>query len=102
MKRVVITGLGSITPIGIGKEEYWNSLLEGKSGVDYITRFDTEKFATKFAAEVKGFKAEDYMDKKEIRRMDRYSQYAVAGTHQALEDGEIDLEKEDRDRKSVV
>lgn len=102
MKRVVITGLGAITPIGIGKEEYWNSLLEGKSGIDYITRFDTGGFVTKIGAEVKGFAPEDYMDKKESRRMDRFTQYAVAGTYLALKDGEIDLEKEDRERIGVI
>ncbi|MBZ2175835.1 beta-ketoacyl-ACP synthase II [Schnuerera sp. xch1] len=102
MKRVVITGLGAITPIGIGKDEYWNSLLKGKSGIGYITRFDTEGFATKIGAEVKNFSPENYMDKKESRRMDRFAQYAVAGAHLALEDGKINLESMDKERIGVI
>lgn len=102
MKRVVITGLGAITPIGIGKEEYWNSLLEGKSGVGYITRFDTEGFTTRIGAEVKGFSPEDYMNKKESRRMDKFAQYAVAGTYLALKDGRVNLESEDKERIGVI
>lgn len=102
MKRVVITGLGAITPIGIGKKEYWNSLLQGKSGIGYITRFDTENYATKIAAEVKNFSPEDYIDRKVAKRMDRFTQYAVAGAYLALEDGEIDLETLDRERIGVI
>lgn len=102
MKRVVITGLGAITPIGIGKKEYWNSLLQGKSGIGYITRFDTENYATKIAAEVENFSPEDYIDRKVAKRMDRFTQYAVAGAYLALEDGEIDLETLDRERIGVI
>ncbi|NLY76642.1 MAG: beta-ketoacyl-ACP synthase II [Tissierellia bacterium] len=102
MKRVVITGLGPVTPIGIGKEDYWNSLIAGKSGVDYITRFDTENFPTKIAAEIKNFTPENYIDKKVLRRMDRFTQYALVATHLALKDGEVTLEKEDKERIGVV
>lgn len=102
MKRVVITGVGAITPIGIGKEDYWNSLLIGKSGISYITRFNTENFSSKIAGEVRDFHPEDYMDKKEARRMDRFTQYAVAGTNLALKDGEINLDKLAKDRIGVV
>jgi 3-oxoacyl-[acyl-carrier-protein] synthase II len=91
MKRVVLTGFGAITPIGIGKEEFWNSLIEGKSGVGYITKFDTSNHETKIAAEVKNFDPSQYMEKKEAKRMDLFSQYAVAGTRLALEDSGIDL-----------
>lgn len=98
MKRVVITGIGAVTPIGIGKDEFWNALLNGKSGIDYIKSFDTEGFETKIAAEVKDFEPSDYIDKKEARRMDRFSQFAVASTKLALEDGQIDLESLDRER----
>lgn len=98
MKRVVITGIGAVTPIGIGKDEFWNALLNGKSGIDYIKSFDTEGFETKIAAEVKDFEPRDYIDKKEARRMDRFSQFAVASTKLALEDGKIDLESLDRER----
>ena len=102
MKRVVITGLGAVTPIGIGRDKYWNSLLKGKSGIDYITRFDTEKYDTKIGAEIKDFSPEDFMDRKEARRMDRFTQYAIAGTSLALEDGDIKLEKLDKERIAVV
>ena len=102
MKRVVITGLGAVTPIGIGRDKYWNSLLRGKSGIDYITRFDTEKYDTKIGAEIKDFSPEDFMDRKEARRMDRFTQYAIVGTSLALEDGDIKLEKLDKERMAVV
>lgn len=102
MNRVVVTGLGAITPIGIGKDEYWESLIKGKSGVGYITRFDAEDFVTKIAAEVKDFNPEDFMDKREIRRTDRFTQYALAGTYLALEDGDIDLSIVNKDRVGVV
>lgn len=102
MKRVVITGLGPVTPIGIGKEEYWDSLIAGKSGVGYITRFDTENFPTKIAAEIKNFTPEDYIDKRELRRMDRFTQYALVATSLALKDGKISLENEDKERIGVV
>lgn len=102
MKRVVITGLGAIAPIGIGKDEFWNSLVEGKSGVGYITRFDTEEFGTKIGAEVKDFKASDYIDKKEAKRMDRFSQFAVVASKLALEDSNINLENTDLNKVGVV
>lgn len=102
MKRVVITGLGAITPIGIGKEEFWSSLIQGKSGIGYITRFDTTDYDTKIGAEVKDFDPTDYIDKKESKRMDRFTQFAVAATKLALEDGNIDLEKENLDKVGVV
>lgn len=102
MKRVVITGIGAITPIGIGKDNFWTSLLEGKSGIGSITRFDTEKHETKIAAEVKDFSPKDYMDKKEAKRMDRFAQYAVAATHLAIEDGNIYLDSLNRERIGAV
>ena len=102
MKRVVITGLGAITPIGIGRDEYWNALISGKSGIGKITRFDTSEFTSKIGAEVKDFEASDYMDTKESRRMDRFSQFAVAATKLAFEDSKIDLENTDLERVGVV
>lgn len=102
MKRVVITGLGAVTPIGIGKEKFWNSLIQGKSGVGLITRFDTTEFDTKIGAEVKDFNPSDYIDKKEAKRMDRFTQYAVVGSKLAIEDGNIDLDKLDLDKVGVV
>lgn len=102
MKRIVITGLGAITPIGLGKEEFWNSLIEGKSGIGPVTRFDTRDFNAKIGAEVKGFDPIEYMDKKEARRMDKFSQYAVAAAKLAIEDGNISLENIDRNRVGVI
>lgn len=97
-KRVVVTGLGAITPIGIGNEEYWQSLLAGKSGIDRITRFDASNYPTQIAGEVKNFDPALYMDKKEAKRMDRFTQFAIAATKMALDDSAINLDMEDRSR----
>lgn len=97
-KRVVITGLGAITPVGIGREEFWQSLINGKSGIGPITRFDASDFTTKIAGEVKNFDPAQYIDKKEAKRMDRFTQFAVAATKMAFEDAKIDLDSEDRSR----
>lgn len=102
MKRVVITGLGAVTPIGIGKEKFWNSLIQGKSGIGLITRFDTTEFDTKIGAEVKDFNPSDYIDKKESKRMDRFTQYAVIGAKLAIEDGNLNLDKLNLDKVGVV
>lgn len=102
MKRVVITGLGAITPIGLGKEEFWTSLVQGKSGIGPVTRFDTRDFNAKIGAEVKDFDPIEYMDKKEARRMDKFAQYAVAAAKLAIEDGNISLENIDRNRVGVI
>ena len=102
MKRVVITGLGAITPIGIGKDEYWKSLVSGKSGIGYITRFDTKDFDSKIGSEVEDFIPTDYMEKKEARRMDRFSQFAVAASKLSIDDGKIDLNKINLNRAGVV
>ena len=97
-KRVVITGLGAVTPIGIGKEAYWQELLAGVSGVCKITRFDASQFTTQIAGEVKNFDPTQYIDKKEAKRMDRCTQFAVAASKMAFEDSGINLETEDRTR----
>lgn len=97
-KRVVITGLGAVTPIGIGKEEYWKALLAGVSGVTKITRFDASQYTTQIAGEVKDFDPSLYIDKKEAKRMDRYTQFAVAASKMAFDDSGINLEEEDRER----
>lgn len=102
VKRVVITGLGAVTPVGIGKEELWDSVKNGRSGVSYITRFDTSEFPTKIGAEVKDFNAEDYVDKKTAKRMGRFTQYAIAGTRMAMEDSGINLDKLNRNRLGVI
>ena len=102
MKRVVITGLGAITPIGIGREEFWNSLIEGKSGIGPITSFDTTEFDCKIAAEVKDYDVTDFLDKKEAKRMDRFTQFAVVATKLAIEDGKINLEEIDLERVGTI
>ena len=102
MRRVVITGLGPITSIGIGKEDYWTSLVEGKPGISQITNFDTKDYVTTIGSEVKNFKPEEYMSKKEAKRMDKFAQLAVAGTHLALEDSKLDLDNIDKSRVGVV
>ena len=94
-RRVVVTGRGAVTAIGIGAEAFWNSLKAGQVGIDRITQFDTEKFKVKLAAEVKDFKAADFMDVKSARRMERFSQFAVAAAKEALADSGLDLTKED-------
>lgn len=99
--RVVITGLGAISPIGIGKDTFWQGLLAGKSGVGKITHFDASEFKAQIAAEVNDFKASDFIDKKEARRMDRYTQFAIAATKLAFEDAAMDLSKEDKERIGV-
>ncbi len=102
MRRVVVTGLGAITPLGNSVGEYWEGLKNGKNGAGLITKFDTSEFATKFACEVKDFDVEKYIDKKEARRMDLFTHYALASAIQAVEDSGLDLEKEDLERIGVV
>lgn len=97
-KRVVITGLGAVTPIGIGKDNFWQALLEGKSGIGKITRFDASEYTTQIAGEVKDFDPAQYIDKKEAKRMDRFTQFAVAASKMAFDDSGIDLQSEDLTR----
>ncbi len=94
-RRVVVTGMGAVTPIGVGMEAFWDSIRAGRIGFAPITRFDTADYKCKLAAEVKNFRPEEYMDKKAARRMDPFCQYAVAAAGEALRDAELDLEKED-------
>ena len=102
LKRVVVTGLGAVTPVGNTPEETWKNLLEGKSGAAPITNFDTTNFKTKFACEVKGLNVNDYIDRKEARKMDRYCQLAMISAAQGIKDADLDLEKEDLNRIGVV
>ena len=102
LKRVVVTGIGAVTPVGNTAEETWANLLAGKSGVAPITSFDTTLFKTKFACEVKGLNINDYIDRKEARKMDRYAQLAMASAVQAVEDSKMDLESVDKNRIGVV
>ncbi len=101
-RRVVVTGLGAVTPIGNTVPEYWQNLISGQNGIDYITRFDTEKFDVRFAGEVKNLTATDYLNPKEIRRMDNFSVFALVSAHQAFTDSGLDLESTDLDRVGVV
>jgi len=91
MKRVVITGLGALTPLGNSVKEFWTNIVNGKSGAGPITKFDTGKFKTNFACEVRGFNAEAYMDKKEIKKYDLFTQYAIAATDEAIKDARLDF-----------
>ena len=100
--RVFVTGLGMITPLGLDTASTWNGLINGVSGVDHISTFDAEGFATRFAAEVKGFDPTDYLNKKNARRMDRFSQFATVAAQEALWQSELDLEKMDSARVAVI
>jgi 3-oxoacyl-[acyl-carrier-protein] synthase II len=102
LKRVVVTGLGAITPIGNSVETYWNNLIKGVSGAGPITRFDATNFKTKFACEVKDFDPTDYLDRKEVRKMDLFAQYAMAAAEQAVQDSGLNLEELDPDDAGVI
>ncbi|MEE0972971.1 MAG: beta-ketoacyl-ACP synthase II [Paludibacteraceae bacterium] len=102
LKRVVVTGLGALTPIGNNISEYWNSLLAGVSGAGPITRFDASKLKTHFACEVKGFQPADHFDRKEARKYDLYSQYAIVAAREAIKDANLALDTEDKDRIGVI
>ena len=94
-RRVVVTGMGAITPIGLSVDEFWKSVKEEKVGFDFITKFDTTDYKCKLAAEVKGFQGKDYMDFKAAKRMETFSQFAVAASKEAMEDSGLDMQKED-------
>ena len=103
LKRVVVTGLGALTPLGNNVEESWENLKKGVSGAAPITHFDASQFKTQFACEVKGFNATDFgIDRKEARKMDIYTQYAIAAAKMAIEDSKLDLSKEDLSRIGCV
>lgn len=102
LKRVVVTGLGAITPIGNSVEDFWKGLIEGKSGAAPITQFDASKFKTQFACEVKDYDPTTHFDRKEARKLDLFAQYAMVSTDEALSDSKIDLEKVDLDRFGVI
>lgn len=102
LKRVVITGMGALTPLGNSITEYWNNLRNGVSGCDFITNFNAEKFKTRFACEIKNFDATNYLDKKEARKIDRFSQLAVVSSDQAVLDAGIDKDNVNPDRVGVV
>ena len=101
-RRVVVTGLGAITPIGNNVEEFWKGIKEGKCGIDEITKFDTTNFKVKLAAEVKGYNPEEYFDRREAKRLDLYSQYAMIASREAWKDSKLDKEKENMERVGVI
>ncbi|MGY0391101.1 beta-ketoacyl-ACP synthase II [Bizionia sp. KMM 8389] len=102
LRRVVVTGLGALTPIGNTKDEFWKALINGKSGAAPITYFDTEKFKTKFACELKNFNATDFLDRKEARKMDRFTQYAMVASDEAIADSKLDLDAVNKLRVGVI
>ncbi len=102
LKRVVITGMGAITPLGNTVDEFWKNIVAGKSGIDLITKFDTTHFKTKFAAEVKGFNAATYFEKNEARKYDLFTQYAVAAADEAIKNAGIDFEKLNKNKIGVI
>ena len=102
LKRVVVTGLGALTPVGNNVTETWENLVNGVSGAGPITHFDSSKFKTQFACEVKNFKVNEYLDPKEARKMDLYTQYAIVAANEAIEDSAMDLEKVDKNKIGVI
>ncbi|MFN8699556.1 MAG: beta-ketoacyl-ACP synthase II [Flavobacteriales bacterium] len=102
LKRVVVTGLGALTPLGNTVGAYWQGLINGVSGAAPITHFDASKFKTRFACEIKGFNVEDYIERKEARKMDPYTHYALVVVKEAIEDSGIDLDAVDKDRVGVI
>ena len=101
-RRVVVTGLGALTPIGNTTQEYWDNLVAGTSGAAQITHFDASKFKTQFACEVKNFNVENFIDKKEARKLDKFTQYAIVASDEAIKDSNIDLETTNKDRVGVI
>ena len=101
-RRVVITGLGAITPIGNNAEEFWKGIKEGKCGIDEITHFDTTNYKVKLAGEVKGYDPEEYFDKRSTKRLDRYSQFAIVASKEAWNDSKLDKETENMERVGVI
>jgi 3-oxoacyl-[acyl-carrier-protein] synthase II len=102
LKRVVVTGLGAVTPLGNNVNDYWNGLINGVSGCDHITRFNTENFKTKFACEVKNFKPEDYFDRKEVRKYDLFTIFALVAADEAVKDSGLDIEAVNKDKVGVI
>jgi 3-oxoacyl-[acyl-carrier-protein] synthase II len=102
LKRVVVTGLGALTPIGNNIEEYWNALISGQSGAAEVTHFDASKFKTQFACEIKNFDPTQFIDRKEVRRMDRFAQYAMVTAQEAMEDSGLEVDKLDKNRVGVI
>ena len=102
LKRVVVTGIGALTPIGLDVSSFWDGLMNSVSGAAPITRFDSSKFKTHFACELKNFKSEDYIDRKELRKLDDFSEYALVSTEEAIKDANLNLESLNLQRCGVI
>ena len=102
LKRVVVTGLGALTPLGKTVAEYWQALSDGVNGCDHIQQFDASKFKTRFACEVKNFDPTDYLDRKEARKIDRFTQFAIIASDEAVKDAGINKDNVDVDRVGVI
>src|ERR1043166_9042781 len=102
LKRVVITGIGALTPLGNNLGDYWNGLVNGVSGADFITQFDATKFKTRFACELKGFEPTNFLEKKEARKIDRFTQIALVASDQAVQHANITKENVNFDRVGVI
>ncbi len=101
-RRVVVTGIGALTPIGNTLQAYWDALVAGTSGAAPITYFDASKFKTQFACELKGFDPQDHFDRKEVRKMDRFTQYALVASDEAIQDAALDLAVLDKSKAGVI
>jgi len=102
LKRVVVTGIGSISPVGANAEETWKNVVNGVCGIDLITHYDTTNFKTKFACEVKNYDPLQYFDRKELRRIDKFTQFAIIASDEAIKDSAIDFESMDKSRAGVI
>lgn len=102
MKRVVVTGLGALTPVGMGVEKSWDSLVKGESGIGLVTRFDASEFPSRVAGEVKGFEPTDYLDKKDVKKMDTFIQYAIAAGKMAMDDSGLEISESNAERVGVM
>ena len=102
MRRVVVTGVGVVSALGTGNEKNWSALMAGKSGIDRITRFDASDLPSRIAGEVKDFNPEDFIDKKEIKKMDTFIQYAIAAAEIAMQDSGLQVTEENAERVGVV
>ena len=102
LKRVAVTGLGALTPIGNNVKDYWDNLIKGVSGSDWITHFDASKFKTRFACEIKNFEPQDHFDRKEVRKLDLYTQFALVAAEEAIRDAGVDIEKLNLDKAGVI
>ena len=102
MRRVVVTGVGAVSPLGVGNAANWDALVSGTSGIGHITRFDASDLPVRIAGEVKGFEPEQYIDKKEVKKMDLFIQYAMAAAHYAMEDSGLQITEENAERTGVL